>query len=283
MISMFYKALMIFGILSVISCKSEIKATKIESQYYTDSIYSNNLSEYRKHNIYLPKNFNTRNSYPIIYGTDGSIDLKKSSYKNILDSLINNNIIRPIIYIASHSNRKIADSTISTRGDGSKNYLAFRNFEYISDYNSLSKDSLLVNRFENHMLYFSEELIPHIEKDLKQKTSKNDRLFYGVSNGAGFGASLIKKKPDLIGTYLCFSTFGGDFSKDVWKEGTAYADLYIKFGTEEPFFLKEDAKSISSRYKNFGLFCNVEEFDGGHDGEIWKYKFAETLDVLFKK
>ena len=111
-----------------ISCKSNKTIVEMDSKYYTDSIYSNSLSEYRKHNIYLPKGFSPNKSYPIVYATDGN-DIKDNSFiDKTLDSLINNNIINPIIYVESHSNRKIADSS-GTIGNGKKYYLSYRNFD----------------------------------------------------------------------------------------------------------------------------------------------------------
>ena len=86
-----------------ISCKSDKNIVVTESKYYTDSIYSNSLSEYRKHNVYLPKGFNSKNNYPIVYATDGNNIEGNNFIKKPLDSLINNKIIKPIIYIESQS------------------------------------------------------------------------------------------------------------------------------------------------------------------------------------
>lgn len=267
---------LILIILLTFSCnKVSNNKTSIKSNYYTDSIYSKYLGEYRKHNIYLPKGFDIKNKYPIIYATDGGSKITKK--KNILDSLIDNNIIEPIIFIASFSNTKIADSTSTITGDGKKVYLNYRNFEYVDRKPSRTEDSLLVNRFQNHMFYFSDELIPTIEKTFNQKLSKNNRYFYGVSNGAGFGLSLLNTYPELIGTYICFSTFGGDIQTNPWQKDVEYPFLYLEYGSNEPFFLKEDAEFIKSKYKELDLSCEVKEFNGGHDNEIWNKEFAVIL------
>lgn len=177
-----------------ISCKTSKNIILNESKYFTDSIYSNSLSEYRKHNIYLPKGFNSKNNYPIVYATDGNKIVENNFIKNTLDSLINREIIKPIIYVESHSNRKIADSS-GTIGNGKKYYLSYRNFDYVE--NQIN-DSLLLKRFGNHMHYFKNEMITHIEKQFNQKNNKENRYFHGVSNGADFGLSLLNKYPDLI-------------------------------------------------------------------------------------
>ena len=91
----------IFGLLIVslfISCKSNKAIVETDSKYYTDSIYSNSLSEYRKHNTYLPKGFNAKNDYPIVYATDGFTINKNSFLKKSLDLLIENNVIENCVY-----------------------------------------------------------------------------------------------------------------------------------------------------------------------------------------
>jgi len=273
--------ILIIGILGVlsISCDSKKSTELSNSEFFTDSIYSKHLNEYRKHNIYLPQGFNDKKEYPIIYATDGSEIREKSFYKTTLDSLIENQIIKPVILIVSHSNNKIADSTSVTLGNGNKVKLGYRNFEYINDYAKTSRDSTLINRFKNHMQYFSDELISNVENKLNQKPNKRNRYFYGVSNGAGFGLSLLNTYPNKIGTYLCFSTFGGDIQENVWKDDTDYPKLYLQYGSEEPFFLKEDAEFLKSKYEELNLTANINEYDGGHDNKKWNEKFIEIITI----
>ncbi len=269
----------ILGVLST-SCNSNKTASLSKSEFYTDSIYSKHLNEYRKHNVYLPKGFNRDKNYQIIYATDGSEIKENSFYKTTLDSLIENKIIKPIILAISHSNNKIADSTSVTLGNGNKVKLGFRNFEYISGFGKTTNDTILANKFNNHMEYFSKELLNNIENGLNQKLNKNDRYFYGVSNGAGFGLSLLNTYPNKIGTYLCFSTFGGDIQENVWKDDTDYPKLYLEYGSEEPFFLKEDAEFLKSKYEELDLSADINEFNGGHDYKIWNEKFIEIVSNI---
>lgn len=252
------------------------------SQYFTDSIFSKNLSEYRKHNVYLPKGFDKANQYPIIYATDGNTISDKKFYKKIFDSLIDNKIIKPVIFVESHYNGKIADSTSMTSGNGSKVMLNYRNFEYTRDYEKSHEGTDLGNRFKNHILYFNEELISSTESKLNQKPTKKNRYFYGVSNGAGFGLNLLNKYPNTIGTYLCFSTFGGDAEKNEWKSTISYPNLYLKYGSKEPVFLDMDAEFLKEKYTEFNAFIDIEKFEDGHDYKIWKQKFIETVSKLLK-
>ncbi|MFD1064339.1 alpha/beta hydrolase [Winogradskyella litorisediminis] len=274
--------IIVLGCVSFNSCQSKKAKSITESQFFTDSIYSENLSEYRKHNVYLPQNFDKNLKYPIIYETDGGIISDSNSYKIALDSLIANEIIKPVIIVESHSNTKIADSTIMKAGDGSPVNLMFRNFEYVNDYSDLTKNPLLANRYQNHMHYFKDELINKIEDKYNQKLKKADRYFYGYSNGAGFGLSLLNSYPEVIGTYLCFSTFGGNAQSKKWNKTANYPDLYLKYGSKEPFFLEDEAEFLKEKFNEFNQFIDVERFEGGHDNKIWKKEYVKTLAKILK-
>lgn len=269
---------LIIGFLGILisSCNSKSSNFSSESEFLIDSIYSENLSEFRKHNIYLPKGFNKDKKYPIIYATDGNSNL--TDKKNVFDSLIDNKIIKPIIFVASFSNTKIADSTSMTFGDGRKHKLPYRYFEYVrQDFPDNNKYPHLEKRFDNHLQYFSKELIPNIEKELNQNIDTNERYFYGVSNGAGFGLSLLNTNPNVIGTYICFSIFGGDMKSKTWNSNTVYPKLYLRYGRSEPDFLKEDAEFLKSKYAEFKSFIEVKDYRGGHNYIYWEKEFIEIL------
>ena len=131
------------------------------------------------------------------------------------------------------------------------------------------------------MSYFENELIYNIEKKLNQKNTKDNRYFFGVSNGAGFGMSLLNKHPELIGTYLCFSTFGGDIQTNNWKKDFIYPNLYLIYGIQEPVFLKNDADFIKIVYQDSNSFAEIRSFDGGHDYKIWNQELIKLLTKLF--
>ncbi len=107
----------ILGIL-ILSCQSKQSKPLAQSEFLIDSLYSRSLGEYRKHNVYLPKEFTVEKKYRIIYATDGDSEL--TDKKEILDSLIESKTIKPLIFVASFANNKIADSKSVTAGDGKK-------------------------------------------------------------------------------------------------------------------------------------------------------------------
>ena len=258
------------------SCQSNVLNP---SQFYTDSIYSEHLSEYRKHNIYLPENYEQGKSYPIIYATDGGEITDNNVNIKTLDSLIHNKIIQPVIYIESYCNRKIADSV--SLGTGEKRYLNYRNYEYVEANYVEGVNPIFSNSFRNHMLYFKDELIPSVERKLKIKVSKKDRAFYGFSNGAGFGLNLSNRYPELIEHFICFSTLGSNVENLKWDKTVAYPKLSIKYGNEEPTFFQEETEKITEKYKSVNAFYKLDVFNGGHDYKKWNEEFAKSLIELF--
>lgn len=271
--------ILLIGTLGVVlTCCNSKKTTKLsESEYYTDSIYSKHLKEYRRHNVYLPRGFDSEKKYPIIYATDGYQISEKKFYKRLLDSLIDNRIIKPTILIESYNNLIVADSS-GKIGNGNKLYLNYRNFEYVENqYIEGQHHPKLSDRFKNHMNYFNDELISSVESKLNQKPSKDERYFYGVSNGAGFGMSMLNKKPSTIGTYLCFSIFGGNIQSNIWKENVDYPNLYLEYGNEEPSFLKEDAEFLKAKYNELNLSAEINEFEGGHHYKKWNERFIGII------
>jgi len=275
-----YKILVLTLLVSVLfSFQIRETNTWTDSQFYTDSIFSKSLGEYRKHNIYLPKGFSNLQKYPIIYATDGSTSLEKSFYKATLDSLIDNKIIEPTIYVASHSNNKIAYSTTNAL-DGEEIKIGYRNLEYVENFTPGITGSDFSQRFNNHLNYFKVELIPQVEKKLGQNFEKDDRLFYGVSNGAGFGANLLNKFPELIGTYICFSTLGSNVKRNEWHDDTEYPNLYLQYGSEESMVFKKEAEDLVKKYKSSDSFVELEEYQGGHDYKKWNESFIKIISKL---
>ncbi len=233
-----------------------------------DSIYSEYLSEYRHLSIYLPKKFKTENEYPVIFATDGQL-LEKINYFQEIDSLISNNIIKPLIIVGVHSNVKKTKSDIE-----------YRNYEYIESLKSINELNLS-NRFINHLNFFIFEVINYFENKYYKKIKKN-YIFYGCSNGAGFGISLSYKYPNIFKEFYLFSPLG-------FNELNIYDTIYSKniifnivYGKNEiePFIEKynELEKKMTLNKLNFNKII----YDGNHNNVEWKREFFNILINKYK-
>jgi len=152
-----------------------------------DSLYSENLKEYRKYYIYMPQKLKPSSKYNIIFATDGQ---EIQNYHRLLDSLMQskNKPIAPTIIIGIFSNEK---------ANGLNSTLRF--VEYVKN-NS--------ERYINHKKFFLEEVECKIFEKYGLENNINKRLFYGFSNGAAFGLDIFFTANTHYDHYICFSPLG---------------------------------------------------------------------------
>lgn len=272
----------ITGLLLFSSCNNQKETTAQESQFYTDSIYSQNLETYRKQKVYLPVNFSKERQYPIVYSTDGDEKLSYEFIRKTLDSLISNEVIEPIIFIGSYANTKeVPNSSIQTE-DGQVFTMHYRLFEYVEPDPQYPAFPGTENLFTNHMKYFKDELIPSVEAKFNQTPGPKNRSFYGYSNGAGFGANLLEKHPELIKTYICFSTLGSAVNRNDWSTNRKYPMLYLQYGSEEDGGFISEAEGIRKIYSESNSPIQFNIYKGGHEVERWNESLQDVLVDRFK-
>lgn len=233
-----------------------------QSQFFADSIFSKNLNEYRKLTVYLPAEYNeTSTVYPVIYTTDGQSITEV--YRKNSDSLIANKLVKPFILIGSHSNEKPA-------GGG----LQYRNMEYMRvKYNPERPLTIL---FEQHMRFFTEELIQYAESNYRVSKDPKERTFYGTSNGADFGLALAQDHPELLKNFILFSVFNGIVKPLDWnKKDGVY--LYLGYGLKEPEHVSEAVIEIDNYCNLNTVTHSVVSWLGGHKQKEWEITFVKAL------
>lgn len=265
----------LFGLvllLGISSCNQVTKETNqplMSAEIRTDTIFSNSLNENRLVSIYLPKGYVNTETYPVVYATDGQTNI--DFYKDALDSLMAHEEVPKFIMVGVHSNEKmVADSDFS-----------YRNYEYIKNW-AEEANSVLNKRFSDHYTFFSKEVISYIQQNYSVSQERSDRVFYGTSNGAGFGVTLGSENPELIANYICFSMAGGSYES---PQGTTANQPYyhLAYGNGEPF-------PLVIAIKEFDEFLTKNDFDhalstyrGGHDREMWKEEFLKLIPQIVKE
>lgn len=243
-----------------------------ESKIVIDTIFSTNLNEHRFISTYLPKGYTKSKTYPVIYSTDGQIIV--DPYSKALDSIIATKVIPEFILVGVYSNEKKVPNSDS----------GCRNFEYIKGWAEEwadENDTLLNSRFSNHFKFFSKEAINFIEKKYSVAKSKNERHFYGVSNGAGFGVTLGSENPDLFSNYLCFSMVGGNYENLKWTKSN-FPYYYLSYGSEEPVQFIIASKKFDKFLTKKKFKHSLSIYDGGHDRKKWKKEFLKILPEIIK-
>ena len=245
-----------------------LKQDAYSSQIITRTIKSKFLTEDRKLTIYLPNDIEKKDKIPVVYATDGQIFL--DDYKDDLDSLIRNRVTPKFVFVGVHSNEK--------RIEGFD--LQYRNYEYIKDYADTDNQNLQ-DLFSNHLSFFSKELIPYIESRYPVSKDASKRIFYGASNGAGFGVSMSTEFPLLIKHYICFSMAGGNYDLLNWNKAS-YPNFILSYGVKEPFPLTLQIDEFHNFLQENNYDHIFYKYEGGHSRENWKSEFMKQIPALLK-
>ena len=54
-----------------------------------------------------------------------------------------------------------------------------------------------------------------------------------------------------------------------WDNKVDYPNLFLRYGSEEPFFLKEDGTLLYDKSIEFNFQTDIKEFQGGHNHNKW--------------
>ncbi|WP_300730003.1 alpha/beta hydrolase-fold protein [uncultured Bacteroides sp.] len=245
--------------------------TSDASTWKTDEVFSKAMSQKRMYCIYLPAGFDKGKEYPVIYAADGKM-LVDEKYNLVLDSLIGERRIPPVILIGAFANDRLV-----TRTD-----MPFLHYEYVERY---TKDIRLKARYDNHKIFFTEELRAKILPLYGVQPLMDKQIGFGCSEAGDYMLRLNNECPERFTHFICFSPLSCNVKgKITGKKGP---QIYFAYGTDElesiiGMNLKElDEKIHEEKLKNPAIHLSI--YLGGHEKGIWKKEFAETLVRLFNE
>jgi enterochelin esterase-like enzyme len=173
-------------IILFVGCMSVTNNIKVNesSQVIKETFTSKSLNKEMKFNIYLPKGYNNRIKYPVLYLLHGYTDNEDKwmpilNLQEVVDNLIINNKITPLIIVMPQ-----IDNSFGLNSDKSINISNIYTAGLYEDY--LYKD-----------------LITYIDKKYSTIKNKNSRFIGGLSMGGFAALHLAFIHPDL------FSKVGG--------------------------------------------------------------------------
>jgi enterochelin esterase-like enzyme len=233
-----------------------------QSQLIKDTLFSESFGENRPLTIYLPKGFKKAKTYPVVYMADGQLLIE--SYAKSIDSLIAKKLMPEIVVIGVNSNETLIPSM----------RLEYRNFEYLKNLHG-GKDTLNL-RFAKHFEFFTSEVVNYAEKNYSVSKNKDDRTFYGTSNGADLGITIAQDKPQLIGTYILCSIVQGSLEPFVWTK-TNCPRFFLATGDQEDEIVRDEAKKLGNYLTQISAPYELVFYNGGHDRKKWEVQFIATL------
>jgi enterochelin esterase-like enzyme len=230
------------------------------------SLKSRFLGATKEISVYLPPE-RTAGPLPVLYLTDGQELLP---FAALVEALISSGRIRPIAIVAEHAGQYT--------GDASKPFdpgLDDRAREYLPTVDP--------PRFELHMRFFVEELLPWAEQRFGLSAARADRAAMGYSNGGAFAGALGAQHPESFATVMPFSPASR------LKDGRALqgdltrlpAFLFAGGELESPFLTS--ARTDAEWLKSLGVKAELRTYWSGHDILQWQQALADYLPHVFPR
>lgn len=220
----------------------------------------------RECGIYLPKDYSKSKEYPVIYMLDGLV-FKENDYKTLMDSLIDNGCISPVIIACSFENKEPVPGFNIT----------YRNAEFVESISR--KDGKLSSLFNKHYNFVTQDFISFIEKKYPVSKERDGRTFYGTSNSADFGITLSMRDQSLFSEYWCFSPVNSNIEQyGMLEDNETYR---ICWGVKEELNRLDYFPALVNSIRKRGGNVKSWVFDSGHDRGQWRKYFAEELKRKF--
>ena len=224
-------------------------STKAQTAYsigVIDSVYSTELNEWRRLNIYLPNEYSVDSAanFSVIYLLDGSAD---EDFLHIA-GLVNYcnfswlSFLKPTIVVGIANVDRRRDFTYPTRVDEDKKN------------NPTSGGSAAFRAF------LEKELMPFVEK---KYTPSKDRMLLGQSLGGLLAAEVLAKQPHLFSSYCIVSPSLWWDNESLLKPISeanipSSTRIYLAVGKDEPAVMKKDAKKMASILKKKKIRTHFE-------------------------
>jgi len=235
----------------------------IDTLPYTDKIVKKERNIY----VYIPHGYDAKRAkpYPVIYLFDASIYLNRVEVPNILDNLINEDKIEPMIAVF-----------LGTYGSTRK-YILPLNFDFMEE--------------------FTSDVLPLIRKKYNVSYRPDENILGGMSYGGLASGFMAFYHPDIFGKVLGqSSSFWRDFEY-LDSEGEWFRDdwlinqylisdkkqlkFFLDWGLQENWVLDSNRKMVKVLI-NKGYEVKFIEFNGWHDWSNSRKTFANGLMYLLE-
>ncbi|MAD97508.1 MAG: hypothetical protein CMB99_09315 [Flavobacteriaceae bacterium] len=244
---------------------NETKAASLGLDYNLEFLPSKYVVDGRKIQIALPKNYNPKKPYPVLYITDGGttnfsttkeyLKILSAEYSEIVPEAILVGIIHGKNGTNSNRNKDL-DVYYKTSGKNFKDFLF-------------------------------KELVPHINKNY---STSGFNVMIGHSNGAEYNHFLLLEKDNPFRAFLSISTnfFNrnvrsemGDFMKNYDGKPFYYFVSTGTFDSPDRTEAGNDYEKIYNQFKNSNIAFQKRHYEKGHNSMVPASLF-DGLQFIFK-
>lgn len=274
---------------TLFACNESEKLTPLT--YKEHQAFKSKYIPARDVKVMLPRGYNAKKSYPVIYMHDGQMlfdstttwNKKEWGVDEVVDSLIKTQKIKSVIVVGINNNKN-------------------RYLEYMP--NKPQEELKMMERMDEfkgqilsdeYLKFIVEELKPFIDDNYSTQTNRDNTFILGSSMGGLISCYAISEYPDVFGGAACMSThwpaLNGVFLKYVQRNlpDPETHKIYFDFGTKtldslyEPYQLKVDSMMKERAYKLDSNWM-TRKFEGAiHDEDAWRDRLHIPLEFLLGK
>ncbi|MCX8056189.1 MAG: alpha/beta hydrolase-fold protein [Ignavibacteria bacterium] len=234
----------------------------VEIKYYPNiphgtlrdtTFYSTNLNNSRTIRVYLPPNYeSSTDSFPMILMHDGLEYISLASMHNVLDYLIAQNQIEPIIGV-------FVPPVNRTPEYAGNQIQAFSNF--------------IVN-----------ELLPYIRNRYRVKSGPQNCAVGGASNGGNISLYLALNYPNVFGNVAAQSSnVISSISQGFQNNPKLNLKVYLDIGKYDISVLIPLVRNLRSILQSKGYEMIYREYNEGHSWGNWRAHIDDYLKFFFPK
>lgn len=228
---------------------------KIEHGTIVDTLFqSSNLNNSRLVKVYLPSNYKkSKEKYPLILVNDGLEYLELAKMNNVLDLLIHEEKIPPLIAI------------FIPPVDRTEEYCTNKQLQF-------SK-------------FIVDEIMPWVDYKYRTKSTAKDRAIIGSSYGGNISLWIASHYPTVFGKVGVFSPFVEEDILDIFNNVSYPIGLkmYINHGTYDHLdLIHQSVNSFVPLLQKRKYNYLYEAYNEGHSYGLWRAHLDDALIYLFK-
>ena len=208
--------------------------------------------------VYTPPGTKRRQRLPVVYVTDGGEYISLGKMNNVLDNLITEGRIRPVLGV-------FVDPRTDPRNAATN--------ERMTDYSANTK----------FLDFLEKELAPYIETKYPAARRADDRLIMGASMGGLISTYAVLKRPQFF--HNCAAQSPAYLMADsaviqlLKTKRTVKANIYIDTGTISDTQI--EARRVKRMLQDKGARLIYAEYPEGHNWTNWRARLENIFQYFF--
>jgi enterochelin esterase-like enzyme len=239
---------------------------EINGQRLQRTLWSEHLQETRRLMIYLPPGHDALRSYPALFMADGG---NAGFVAPMIEHMIDEELIPPIVIVGSESGQPGIVEDRSALG-----IRDLRAADYLPDYEGSAQ------RFEQHLRFFSEELVDFAVSEFGVARDANRRGVTGFSNGGTFALFAALRRPDSFGFSVALSPSRRPPTREDFAP-PPHARFFLSAGLYETNRWRR-AATHAETLREWGYNVDFHTPVTGHERDQEHLMLARFLPVAFR-